>query len=81
MSEQPKRIQVIRSHQKIHEYIYQKDDNSYEQVLLNQKDYYSIGLRRLHTIQALPLTENWPITMGNAIASFSSGFLGSSFLI
>jgi hypothetical protein len=79
MSE-PKRIQVIRSHQNINEYIYQKDQNSqkdsYEELLLDRKDYYAIGWRRLNTVQKLPLRENWPIIMGNAIASFSSGILG-----
>jgi len=47
-----------------------------EQFVLDQKDYYPIGWRRLNAVQTLPLTENWPITVGNAIASFSSGFLG-----
>jgi len=80
MSE-PKRIQIVRSHQHINEYIYhQKDqnsqDNSNEQFVSDRKDYYPIGWRRVNTVQALPLRENWPITIGNAIASFSSGFLG-----
>ena len=81
MSE-PKKVQIVRSHQNLHEYIYQRNVNSkedsYEQILLDQKDYTMVGWRRLHIIQSLPLKENWPITIGNAIASFSSGFVGQS---
>jgi hypothetical protein len=83
MSE-PKKIQVIRSHQNLNEYIYQSNanfqENSYEQILLDRKDYHALGWRRLHILQTLPLKENWPITIGNAIAAFSSGFLGLFFL-
>lgn len=79
MSE-PKRIQIVRSHQNINEYVYQRDqnipDSTYEQLLVNQQDYHAIGWRRLRTCQSLSLKENWPITIGNAAASFSSGFLG-----
>jgi len=79
MSE-PKRIQIVRSHQNINEYIYHKDqnsqENSYEQLLLDRKDYYDIGWRRLNAVHKLPLREHWPITMGNAIASVSSGLIG-----
>jgi hypothetical protein len=71
-----KRVQIIRSHQNIHEFTYQKDKNLSEQFLLNQKDYYTLGWRRLNLVQSLPLKDNWPITIGNAIATFSSGFLG-----
>ncbi|CAF4503371.1 unnamed protein product, partial [Rotaria sp. Silwood2] len=74
---EPKRVQIIRPHQNINEFVYQRDNNSqdysYEQVLLDQKEYYTIGWRRLHTIQSLPLHENWPITMGNGIVSVASG--------
>ncbi len=77
---EPKKIQIIRSHEKIHEYMYQPNpniqQNSYEQILLDRKDYQIIGWRRLNTIQGLPIKENWPITGGNAVAAFSSGFLG-----
>ncbi|CAF0832594.1 unnamed protein product [Rotaria sp. Silwood1] len=77
---EPKRVQIIRPHQNINEFVYQHDNNtqdhSYEQILLDQKEYYTIGWRRLNTIQALPLYENWPITMGNGVASVSSGILG-----
>jgi hypothetical protein len=77
---EPKRVQIIRSNQNINEYSYQNNKNpqdfSYDQLLLNQKDYYTVGWKRLNTIQSSPLRENWPITIGNAIASFSSGFLG-----
>ena len=80
MSGESRRIQVIRSHQNINEFAYQRDPNSQansnEKYLLNQKDYYTIGWRRLNTIQSIPLKENWPITIGNALASFSSGFIG-----
>jgi hypothetical protein len=80
MSEPPKKIQVIRSHQNFDEYIYQRNansqENSYEQILLDRKDYQTLGWRRLHMIQSLPLKENWPIIIGNVIAACSSGFLG-----
>ncbi|CAF2849163.1 unnamed protein product [Rotaria sp. Silwood2] len=76
---EPKRVQIIRPHQNINEFVYQRDNNSqdysYEQVLLDQKEYYTIGWRRLHTIQSLPLHENWPITMGNGIVSVASGVM------
>ncbi|CAF3878324.1 unnamed protein product, partial [Adineta steineri] len=79
MSE-PKRIQVIRPHQNINEFIYQTDTNpqspSYNQILLNQQDYHQLGWKRLNRVQSLPLKDNWPIVAGNAIATFSSGFLG-----
>jgi hypothetical protein len=79
---EPKRIQVVRPYQDLNEYAYQRNQKSqgnvYEQALLEQKDYYAIGWRRLNAIQALPLKENWPITIGNAAGSFSSGFLGES---
>lgn len=77
---EPKRIQIVRSHQNINDFVYEKDsntdENSYEQVLINRQDYSTVGWRRLHTCQSLPLKENWPITIGNAVSSFSSGFLG-----
>jgi hypothetical protein len=79
---EPKRIQVVRPNQNLNEYAYQTNPkfqgNVYEQALLEQKDYYTIGWRRLNAVQTLPLKENWPITIGNAAASFSSGFLGES---
>jgi hypothetical protein len=74
------RIQIVRPHQNIREFIYQKDKNledyPREQFLFNQHDYYTNGWKRLNTIQSLPFKDNWPITIGNAIASFSSGILG-----
>ncbi|CAF3133329.1 unnamed protein product [Rotaria socialis] len=77
---QPNRVQVIRQNQSINEFIYERDstaqDISYEQILLNQHEYNSVGWRRLEIIQTLPLKENWPITMGNGVAAISSGFLG-----
>ncbi|CAF3303650.1 unnamed protein product [Rotaria socialis] len=76
---QPNRVQVIRRNQSINEFIYERDstaqDISYEQILLNQHEYNSVGWRRLEIIQTLPLKENWPITMGNGVAAISSGFL------
>ncbi len=72
-----KRIQIIRPHQNLKEFIYESDNKpSNDQFIVKQKDYYIIGWKRLAAIQSLPLKENWPITMGNAVASFSSGLLG-----
>ncbi|CAF4820147.1 unnamed protein product, partial [Rotaria sp. Silwood1] len=43
---EPKRVQIIRPHQNINEFVYQRDNNtqdhSYEQILLDQKEYYTI---------------------------------------
>lgn len=79
MSE-PTRVKIIRPHQNIDEFLYERDANSqersYEQKLLDRKEYYDLGWRRLRIIQKLPLHENWPITMGNAAAAVSSGLLG-----
>ncbi|CAF0843615.1 unnamed protein product [Rotaria sordida] len=78
---EPKRIQIVRSNQNVNEFVYQRDNNSqnysYEQILFDQKEYDTVGWRRLHAIQTLPLQENWPITIGNGIASVSTGFIGS----
>ena len=80
MTAEPKRIQVVRSHQDISEFAYNRDRTrepySQKQLLLLQQDYSTLGWKRLNKLQSLPLKDNWPITLGNAAASFSSGFLG-----
>ena len=87
MSE-PKRVQIIRPHQSINEFIYQNQTDSnttnrtqqQEQQLINQfpqiRDYHKIGFKNLSVIQALPFAESWPILVGNGVTSFSSGFVG-----
>jgi hypothetical protein len=80
MGEPPKKVQVIRSHQNVNEYMYKKNadvhENSYEQILLDRKDYQELGWKRLRTIQALPFNEQWPITVGNIVVATSSGIIG-----
>lgn len=84
MSE-PKRIQIIRPHQNINDFAYQRDDKiqdrSYEEILLDHKEYHTLGWRRLEIVQRLPLNENWPIVIGNGIASVSSGLLGNIIIL
>ncbi|UJR27837.1 hypothetical protein I4U23_009103 [Adineta vaga] len=86
---EPKRIQIVRPHQTVDEFAYQNQhDNTRnnrsqqllfnEQFYLNQQDYYKIGWKRLNAVQSLSFQENWPIVAGNAVASFSSGFLGGT---
>ena len=75
-----KRIVIVRPHQNVNEYIYQRDndaqDYSNEQLISRSKDYYAIGWKQLHAIQALSLNDNWPIVLGNCVGSASSGLLG-----
>ncbi|CAF0823629.1 unnamed protein product [Adineta ricciae] len=77
---------IIRPHQSINEFIYQNPNDSsttnriqQQEQLLNQfqqhQDYYKIGFKNLSAIQSMSLAENWPIIGGNAVTSFSSGFV------
>ena len=79
MSE-PKRVQVIRSHQSLNEYIYEKKtpttDTTHEPDQFHQPDYHAIGFSRLMQVQSLPLNESWPIIIGNGIGSASAGIVG-----
>ena len=77
---EPKKVQIIRPHEKLSEYIYERDDKSltksHEDILLNRQDYEEVGWRRLRAIQSLPLQDNLPFTVSNSIAAFSSGMIG-----
>ena len=88
MSE-PKRVQIIRPHQSINEFIYENPNDSnttnrtqHQEQLINQflqrRDYYKIGFKNLSTVQSMSFVENWPILGGNTVTSFSSGFVGQS---
>ena len=80
MDEPPRKIQVIRSHQNLNEYMYKANadvqDNSYEQILLDRKDYQALGWKRLRTIQSLSFNENLQITVGTLLTASSSGIIG-----
>ena len=77
---EPKKIHVVRPHQTITEYAYERSsntlDDTHDQVLIDQKDYQKLGWRRINAVQSLPLKDSWPITIGNGVATFSSGLVG-----
>lgn len=78
---EPKKVHIIRPHEKLSEYVYERNEKypvkSYEDLLMSQQDYEALGWRRLRTIQSVPLRENWPFTVSNSIMSFSSGMIGA----
>lgn len=80
MTTEPKKVHIVRPHQKATEYAYERGPNTpeytFDQMLVDRKDYRALGWRRVNAVQALPLEDSWPITIGNAVATFSSGFIG-----
>ena len=81
MSE-PKRVQVIRSHQTLDEFMFEKKtpatDATHGPDVFHQPDYHAVGFKRLHQLQSLPFAESWPIIVGNGVGSVSTGFVGES---
>ena len=77
---EPRKVHIVRPHQTVTEYAYERGpntpENTFDHMLLERKDYRALGWRRVTAIQSLPLNDSWPITVGNAVATFSSGFLG-----
>lgn len=77
---EPKKIHIVRPHQTIIDYAYEHRSNTPEdtpdQLLIDQKDYKTLGWRRINAVQSLPLKDSWPVTIGNAVATFSSGLVG-----
>lgn len=77
---EPKKVHIVRPHQTISEYAYERSSNTpevtYDQLLKDRQDYHKLAWRRISTVQSLPLKESWPITIGNAVATFSSGLVG-----
>ena len=79
MSE-PKRIQVVRPNENLHDFTYVRSPTTGSPILLDsvrEIDHYALGMKRLSTIQSMPLAENWPIVAGNVASAFMSGLLGN----
>jgi hypothetical protein len=73
MAEEPKRVQIIRSHQRLDEFTIQKDPSVKQSI---NQDYYVTGWKRLNAIQLVPLRESWPMIIGTALSASGSGLIG-----